>query len=83
MMRTARPGSTGIDGGAPAAMVPATSSSTGGSATSPTRTAYPSTAELSNGGTSSAAARSAAVTCPSDSPSATVVTGRRGQASRT
>jgi hypothetical protein len=39
MMRTARPGSTGIDGGAPAAIVPATSSSTGTPATSAARTA--------------------------------------------
>src|SRR5581483_617144 len=56
MMRTASPGPTRtFSGDAPAASVPTTLSSTGGSVVSTARTAKPSIAVLSNGGTSSSA----------------------------
>ena len=66
MIRTASPRPrTPSYGGAPAAISPTTFSSTGTAARSAAWTAYPSTAELANGGTSSVATTSAASTRPS------------------
>ena len=75
MMRIASPRPTGTSAAAPAATVATTGSSTGASVVSSARTAYPSTALFTNGGTSSSACRSSAVTQPSASTSGRVTGG--------
>src|SRR5690348_4537682 len=68
MIRTANPGCTTIDAALPAARSPETCNCTGAvseaAATSACRTAYPSIAELSNGGIEPVATTSSASTQP-------------------
>ena len=67
MMRIASPRTIGRVGTAPAAISPTTISRFGTSATSAPMTAYPSIAELRNGGTSRSATTSSASVAPSES----------------
>ena len=64
IIRTASPGPTPTSGGTPAGKVPTTTSSTGGPTVSTERTANPSMAVLSKGGTSPMAIIGSAVTRP-------------------
>ena len=72
MMRAACPAPTVISGGTPAAIVPSMARVAGASATSADRTAKPSIAVLSNGGTSSGATTVSVVTNPRAPSTATV-----------
>src|SRR4051794_29988796 len=83
MMRMAWPVPPGVDGAAPAASVPTTSSSTGAPEVSAARTAYPSMAVLANGGTGSEATTRSARTQPRASSSGIDTGGRAWQAART
>jgi hypothetical protein len=73
MMRIASPGPTARPGTEPAATAPTTRRRAPACATSAPRTAYPSIAELRNGGTSRSAAASSVRTAPRASSSPTSV----------
>ncbi len=83
MMRSASPAPTSPSNAAPAANVPTIVNSTGAPAVSAARTAYPSTAVLRNGGTSSAACTSSTVTRPSARAIGSVTASSRWQEAST